>query len=418
MIPATGLRRGMVIKKDGQLYSVSSATHKTAGSLRDLVLKTVHPKLRTGFGLAAFTLSLAGGLAAVTLSMARAPGFHAAKGEGRVSVIRVPGADEVVKAQIGADGAIHLLLSTADGPQYAKSQDGGVTFSARVPVVEASSLKPGLEFYGADLAVSNDGRVHVVLISNAWKLKLPKEEWALFYASLARSAKVFSPLRNLNRQPSEGYSVAADRRGTVSAAFLSGKLFSMVSHDNGESFTASRELDAAFNPCDCCTTSIAYGPDGKLALLYREETNNERDMYVVLWDQSGGSPLSRTRISSTLWQIEGCPMSAYTINSTETGYVAAWPTKGQVYFARLNRSGAVLPPGEIRTPGLVGMRSRLVALTAADGTTLVAWKDRRGLGWQLYDAKGQTQGTPGSATSLGSSAAGVVLANGRFVLFS
>jgi hypothetical protein len=138
----------------------------------------------------------------------------------------------------------------------------------------------------------------------------------------------------------------------------------------------------------------------------------------VLWDQIGGPPLSRTRISSTLWQIEGCPMSAYTINATETGYVAAWPTKGQVYFVRLNRDGVILPPGEIRTPGMVGMRSRLVALTAADGTTLVAWKDTRGLGWQLYDAKGQRQDAPGSATSPGSGAAGVVLANGRFLLFS
>jgi hypothetical protein len=414
MIPATGLRRSMVIKKDGRLHSVFSATHKTFDNLHGFVRKTLHLKLRTGLGLAALTLLLAGGLASLTLSTTSAPG----KGEGRVSVIRIPGADEVIKARLGDEGTTHLLLSTADGPQYAKSQDGGVSFSTRVPVVEASSRKPGLEFHGEDLAVSKDGRVHVILSSNAWKLKLPQEEWALFYTGLAPGAKGFSPLRNLNRKPSEGFSVAADQRGNVSAAFLSGKLFSMVSHDNGETFTASRELDATFNPCDCCTTSTAYGPDGKLALLYREETNNERDMYLVLWDQIGGSPVSRTRISSTLWHIEGCPMSAYSINGTDTGYVAAWPTKGQVYFARLNRSGAVLPPGEIRTPGTVGMRSRLVVLTAADGTTLVAWKDKGGLGWQLYDAKGQPQGTPGSSASAGSGAAGVVLTNGRFVLFS
>ncbi|MGH9426411.1 MAG: elongation factor P [Terriglobia bacterium] len=37
MIPATGLRRGMVIKKDGQLYTVFSATHKTPGNLRGFV---------------------------------------------------------------------------------------------------------------------------------------------------------------------------------------------------------------------------------------------------------------------------------------------------------------------------------------------------------------------------------------------
>jgi hypothetical protein len=404
MIPST-------VKNDSQLDSVFSTASVTTLA-RDL------SKPGTGLALKGLVLAVASSLVALTLSMASTPAPPTVTSGDRVSVIRIPGADQIVKALVGADRAIHLLLSTSDGPQYTKSQDHGVTFSARVPVVEASSRKPGLEFNGEDLALSNDGRVHVILSSNAWKLKLPQEEWALFYASLAPGQKAFSPVRNLNRKPSEGFSVAADQRGSVSVAFLSGKLFSMVSHDNGEAFSASRELDTTFNPCDCCTTSTAYGPDGKLALLYREETNNERDMYLVLWDQIAGSPLSRTRISTTLWQIEACPMSYYTINGTETGYVAVWPTKGQVYFARLNREGAILPPGEIRTPGMVGMRSRLVALTAADGATLVAWKDTRGLSWQLYDVKGQPQGAPGSATSQNRGASGVVLANGRFLLFS
>ena len=33
-------------------------------------------------------------------------------------------------------------------------------------------------------------------------------------------------------------------------------------------------------------SSVAYGADGRLALLYREETNDERDMHLVLWDQA------------------------------------------------------------------------------------------------------------------------------------
>ncbi|PYV93849.1 MAG: elongation factor P [Acidobacteria bacterium] len=37
MIPATQLRRGMVIKKDGELFSVFSAQHKTPGNLRGFV---------------------------------------------------------------------------------------------------------------------------------------------------------------------------------------------------------------------------------------------------------------------------------------------------------------------------------------------------------------------------------------------
>jgi len=150
----------------------------------------------------------------------------------------------------------------------------------------------------------------------------------------------------------------------------------MVSHDNGETFTAYAEPNPSWNPCDCCTTASAYGADGKLALLYREETDNERDMFVVLSDPRSQSKPVRTRISSTAWKINGCPMTYFTITRSEAGFVTAWPTKGQVYFARLDKAGNVLPPGEIRTPGTSGMRNGLVALSASDGASLIAWKSK------------------------------------------
>ena len=335
----------------------------------------------------------------------------------RVRVIRAPGVAKVVKAQSGADGTIHLLFDADDGPYYASSTDGGATFSPRIAVVDAAARKPGLKFSGGDLAVGKDGRVHVAMSNNAWKLKLPQEEWGLYYASLAPGAKVFSPVRNINRKPSEGFSLAADNRGSVAACFLSGKLFAMTSRDSGETFSASAEVNPAWNPCDCCTTSATYGPDGKLALLYREETGNERDMYVALWDPSRETGPKRTRISGTSWSINACPMTYFTITPTATGYVAVWPTKGQVYFVRLDKSGAVLPPGEVRTTGTAGMRTGLLALSAPDGATLVVWKNNEVLGWQLYDANAQPEGVAGSVASPGNGAAGVVLRDGRFALF-
>lgn len=335
----------------------------------------------------------------------------------RVSTIRVPGVSKIVKARSGTDGVIHLLFAEVDGPHYANSRDGGVTFSAPIPVVDAAARKPGLEFHGEDLAIGKDGRVHVAMSCNAWKLKLPQEEWSLHYATLAPGAKAFSPVRNLNRKPSEGFCLAADERGHVTAAFLSGKLFAMASSDNGETFGSWAEINPAWNPCDCCTTSATYGADGKLALIYREETHNERDMHLILWDQRGGNKPTRTRLSGVSWNFNACPMTYYSINRTSTGYVAAWPTKGHVYFARLDNDGKVLEPGEIKTPGTNGMRTGILALSAADGATLVAWKNKDALGWQLYDAQGQPEGKPGSEASPGNGAAGVVLRDGRFLLF-
>jgi len=342
---------------------------------------------------------------------------HASERTDRVEVVRVPTGGQAVKAMPGSDGTIHLLLNSTDGPRYVKSQDSGRTFSEPMAIVDAAAQKPDLKFEVVDFAIGKDGRVHVAMANNAWQLKMPKEDWALYYASLAPGAKAFSPVRNLNRKSSEGFSLAADERGAVTAWFLSDKLYIMESRDNGETFTASREPDPLWDPCDCCTTSSTYGADGRLAVLYREKTDNERDMYVAVMDQTGAVKPVRNRISGTLWNIPACPMTYFTINRAGAGYVAAWPTKGQVYFARLDRDGRVLPPGEIKTPGRSGMRNGLLALSAPDGTTLVAWKNMDVLGWQLYDANGQPQGGPGSANSQGGGAAGVMLGDGRFLVF-
>jgi hypothetical protein len=335
----------------------------------------------------------------------------------RVTAVRPEVAGKVSKAQTGTDGTIHLLLQGEDGPRYAKSLDNGRTFSAPISVVDVAARRPGLEFHGEDIAVGKDGRVFVAMSNNAWKLKLPEEEWGLYFASLAPGSSKFTPTRNLNRKPSEGFSLAADSQGSVSAFFLSDKLFAKVSHDNGVTFTPNAEPNPAWDPCNCCTTSSTYGPDGKLAVLYREETNNERDMYVVLWDQKPGGELTRKRVSSTLWKVEACPMTYFNITPTASGYVAAWPTKGEIYFARLDKDGAVLAPGEIKTPGSNGMRTGVVALAAKDGAALVAWKKNNTLGWQIYDAEAKPVGNAGSAASSGNGAAGVVLPTGKFLLF-
>jgi hypothetical protein len=335
----------------------------------------------------------------------------------RVKTIRPNIEGQIIKAQVDSKGTIHLLLQGADGPQYAKSQDDGKTFSAPVSIVDGAARKPGLEFQGEDMAIGKDGRVFVAMSNNAWKLKLPENEWGLYFATLLPGAKEFTPTRNLNLKPSEGFSLAADVRGSVTACFLSDKLYAKVSQDNGKTFSSNAEPNPEWNPCNCCTTSATYGPDGKLAVLYREETHNERDMYVVLWDESGGGKPTRTRVSRTGWKLEACPMTYFNITPTADGYVAAWPTKGQIYFARLDKDGSLLPPGEIKTPGTNGMRTGVLALSAKDGSTLVAWKKNDILGWQLYDRAGKPVGENGSAPSSGNGAAGVALENGSFLLF-
>ena len=333
-----------------------------------------------------------------------------------VTTVPVPEGGSPVAARTDAEGTILLLYNSADGPKYAKSSNNGKTFEPPIPVVDEASRKPGLVFEGWDMAVGKGNRVHVAMGTNAWKLKLPEKEWGFYYTSLDPGAKAFAPVRNINRKPSEGFSLAADDKGNVTACWLSGKLYANVSHDGGKTFGPRMEINPAYDPCNCCTTSAAFGADGRLAVLYREETNNERDMYLVLWDQ-GRNQMARTRISTTLWKIDACPMTYYTVSRNKGGFSAVWPTRGDIYFARLDAKGDLLPPGEIKTPGKAGMRTGMLALNGPKGRTLVAWRQDDCVKWQLYDARGQPSGSVGSAKSAGAGVAGVVDRRGDFILF-
>jgi hypothetical protein len=338
-------------------------------------------------------------------------------GSRKVTIVAVPGGSgKPVVARSDKEGAIHLLFDSEDGPRYVKSADDGVTFGPAIAVVSDELRKAGLEYSAWDMAVGRSGRVHVAMSTNAWKLKLPQEEWGFFYANLDPGAPAFSPVRNINKKPSEGFSLAADDKGNVTACWLSDKLYANVSHDGGETFEESVEIDSSYNPCNCCTTSAAYGEDGRLAVLYREESNNERDMYLVLWDQVRRRT-TRTRVGVTPWKIDACPMTYYSIAPDRDGFTAVWPTMGEIYFARLDGRGNPSKQAEIKTPGKSGMRTGALALTAPDGITLVAWTKDSQVGWQLYDNEGRPLGSPGSAQSRGNGVAGVLGKDGRFVLF-
>jgi hypothetical protein len=139
-------------------------------------------------------------------------------------------------------------------------------------------------------------------------------------------------------------------------------------------------------------------------------------MYLVLWDQALGET-TRTRVGRTPWKLDACPMTYYTVTADRDGYVAAWPTKGTIYFARLNGGGESSQAAEVETPGRSGMRTGIVTLSATDGSTLVAWKNNGLVGWQLYDAEGLPSGPSGSAGSPGNGVAGVVSHDGHFILF-
>ena len=135
-----------------------------------------------------------------------------------VVLVRVPNGGQAVAAKITEDGTLHLLYNSGDIPYYAKSSDGGGTFSSPIAVVDKASRKPGLDFSGMSMAAGKGDTVYVAMITNNWKTKLPDVPDGFIYSTLAPGAKAFTPVRSLNRLPSEGFSLAADGNGDVAAS--------------------------------------------------------------------------------------------------------------------------------------------------------------------------------------------------------
>ena len=332
----------------------------------------------------------------------------------RVAIGHVPEGSSMVDAKMGADGVIHLLFQKDGAPFYATSTDGGATARSAIPVIKAKINPPGLEFLGWDMAVSEKGKVFVVMGNNGWKFKLPADQQGMFLATLEPGAKEFAPMTHLVELPSEGFSIVAGKGPSVTAAYLRGKLYWKHSTDDGKTFSPDSEINKDYLPCSCCTTSLVVGRDGTLAVLYREATDNRRDIYAVL---SKDGKESRVRISQTLWEINACPMTYFRIMPAGDGFVAAWPTRGEVYFARFSSTGKLWEPGEIKVGGKTAMRSSVFALAGANDTTLVAWKSDDKLHWRIFDATGKPIGQEAESPGPGSQAGGVVDKQGGYVLF-
>ena len=112
------------------------------------------------------------------------------------------------------------------------------------------------------------------------------------------------------------------------------------------------------------------------------------------------------------------------VDSGDSGILAAWETKGQVAFARVDRktgerSRAISPSGKD------GTRKHPSLATNTKGETLLAWTEGTGwqrggsLDWQVFDRSGRPIGPRGALAGgvpVWGSAAAIALPDGSFAI--
>jgi hypothetical protein len=330
-----------------------------------------------------------------------------------VTVVKTPGDGAVPDAETAKDGSIHVAYVSGEDVFYVVSTNAGKSFSTPVRInSEPGTVHPANMYRGPDVAIGKNGRVHVIWYVNAYQRKLPPDQWGVFYAHLDPASGAFSKPVNLNQKPSDNYSLAADEKGNVAVVWMAGGVFVNTSTDNGDDFSTAERIDVA-DPCECCASRASFSASGSLIIDYRDKTANIRDMHLLV-RAPGSATFTKEKISVTPWQVTGCPMTGTFLTSAGKEEIAAWETKGQISYARIDPLTGKRKTDEIK----VAERGKWpIALPGREGGVLISWKEGSVLKWQLFGAGDRPTGKPGSKPSPNSTRhGGTTTAVGDFVL--
>jgi hypothetical protein len=362
-------------------------------------------------------------LVVLWIGAARPPVASAGADEGGspagVRLLEVPDGGIQPQAAIDDRGIIHLVFFKGDPAGgdlfYARLAPGAERFSSpvRVNSQPGSAIAIGT-IRGGQIAVGRGGRVHVAWNgSNGARPKNPAGSNPMLYTRSDPGGKSFEPQRNLMRHTSAldgGGTVAADREGNVYVAWhgrtedagpgeAGRRMWVVRSRDDGATFTAEEPAIAReTGACACCGTRALAARDGTLYLLYRAATGGvDRDIYLLHSEDRAGR---FDGVSVSPWRAEVCPMSSAAMADTDLGVLAAWETRGEVFFARIDpRMHRASPP--VTPPGGKGNRKHPAVAGNARGDAILVWTEGTGwqkggsLAWQVFDRSGRPSGPSG-----------------------
>ena len=314
--------------------------------------------------------------------------------------------------QLAANGSIvGLTFGAGKRIYFSASHDSGKTFSTPVKVAEAE-IVPLTRHRGPRIAFAGS----TILISAVGGRTPSKEQHAhglpsdgdLFVWRSIDGGKTWSKgtvVNDVPGAPTEGlHSLAADRKGTVFAAWLdkrSGKgtqLYGAHSADGGA--TWSKNVLIYQSPegtiCECCHPSVAIDPGGQFLVMWRNWLSGSRDMYLAR-SREGVTFTKAEKLGTGTWKLNGCPMDGGGLVVSQNRVITVWRREDNVFLAE---------PGKQETQIGTG---KDIALAAHGDRIQVMWTN--GTKIQLWsDGKTQVLSNSGSFPALTSLPAGGVVA--------
>jgi hypothetical protein len=331
---------------------------------------------------------------------------------GRVEVIRAPDGGIQPQAAIDDKGTIHLIYFKGDpfhGDLFYTERESGKDFTPAIRVNSqgGSAVAVGA-MRGGQIALGRSGRIHVAWNgSDQAQPKNPLGGLPMLYSRSNDTGAGFEHQRNLMERTTDldgGGTVTADDQGNVYVAWhgrakgaadteVGRRMWVARSHDDGATFTTEAPaLARAIGACACCGARALADRRGQVYILYRAAIRGvDRDMFLLA-SRDQGARFQGTDLHP--WPANTCPGSSASLADTRSGVLAAWETKGQVYFATIDPM-TLRTSRPIAAPGPASERKNPALASNTVGRTLLVWSEGTGwlrggsLAWQIFDASGR-----------------------------
>lgn len=233
--------------------------------------------------------------------------------------------NNTVKVAFGQGVEIFYTSSLAEGQSFAKPQRVGAQPKLALGMTRGPQITTTRD-YTVIAAADHTGRILV------YRLKNKETQWS-------------KPVNLLETDTTakEGFVVLATGKGnTVYAAWLDLRLkghnniFSASSPDGGKTWTRATLVYAApeGKVCPCCRPSISADQEGNVYIMFRNELNGARDMYLAHSKDGGKSFSQAQKMGMDTWKLKACPMDGGGIALDAGGkVVTTWRRESSIYMA-------------------------------------------------------------------------------------
>jgi hypothetical protein len=257
--------------------------------------------------------------------------------------------------QIAASGqTIGLTYGAGNSVYFARSENGGKTFSAPVRVADAAKLALG-NHRGPRVVIA--GKTIVISAINfgdgnllSWRSMDGGKTWSegVRINDVATSA----------REGLHGMAASAD--GKVWTVWLDlrekgMRLFGSLSSDGGKTWSPNQQIYASPDGhiCECCHPTAYIGSNGELYAMWRNWLAGSRDMhYAVSTDRKAWKV---QKFGAGTWPLNACPMDGGGLAIDSKGTLhSAWRRDGVVYAT--SGQGEEVALGKGKNPAILAAK--------------------------------------------------------------